>query len=126
VDLTNHDWCACVRVQGVGCVFAELMLRRPFMGGPFLRGGKTGERVTEDQRERLKYRGMYVVLRRTHARTHAITHYRRIVAAAACSLARSLPFIPETHCRTTGLFLSFPYVCPEPVLVKSSLLYING
>ena len=59
VDLTNHDWCACVRVQGVGCVFAELMLRRPFMGGPFLRGGKTGERVTEDQRERLKYRGMY-------------------------------------------------------------------
>jgi hypothetical protein len=114
VDLTNHDWCACVRVQGVGCVFAELMLRRPFMGGPFLRGGKTGERVTEDQRERLKYRGMYAVLRRTHAITH-----RRIVAAAACSLARSLPSIPETHyCRTTGLFLSFPCVCPEPVLVK--------
>jgi hypothetical protein len=24
------------------------------------------------------------------------------------------------------LFLSFPYVCPEPVLVKSSVLYING
>jgi hypothetical protein len=23
-------------------------------------------------------------------------------------------------------FLSFPYVCPEPVLVKRSLLYING
>ena len=22
--------------------------------------------------------------------------------------------------------LSFPYVCPEPVLVKRSLLYING
>eukprot|EP01051_Picozoa_sp_SAG22_P034890 SAG22_NODE_16082_length_333_cov_0.760684_1_plen_66_part_10 len=25
-----------------------------------------------------------------------------------------------------GLFLSFPYVCPEPVLVKRSFLYING
>ena len=25
-----------------------------------------------------------------------------------------------------GLFLSFPYVCPEPVLVKCSFLYING
>jgi hypothetical protein len=25
-----------------------------------------------------------------------------------------------------GLFLSFPYVCPEPVLAKSSFLYING
>jgi hypothetical protein len=24
------------------------------------------------------------------------------------------------------LFWSFPYVCPEPVLVKSSFLYING
>ena len=24
------------------------------------------------------------------------------------------------------LQLSFPYVCPEPVLVKSSFLYING
>jgi hypothetical protein len=23
-------------------------------------------------------------------------------------------------------FLSFPYVCPEPVLVKCSFLYING
>jgi hypothetical protein len=27
------------------------------------------------------------------------------------------------NCR---LFLSFPYVCPEPVLVKCSFLYING
>jgi hypothetical protein len=26
----------------------------------------------------------------------------------------------------TVLFLSFPYVCPEPVLVKRSFLYING
>jgi hypothetical protein len=25
-----------------------------------------------------------------------------------------------------GLFLSFPYVCPEPVLVKRWHLYING
>ena len=24
------------------------------------------------------------------------------------------------------LFFSFPYVCPEPVLAKSSFLYING
>jgi hypothetical protein len=28
--------------------------------------------------------------------------------------------------RKPYLFLSFPYVCPEPVLVKSSILYING
>ena len=27
--------------------------------------------------------------------------------------------------RETALFLSFPYVCPEPVLVKRLLLYIN-
>jgi hypothetical protein len=27
---------------------------------------------------------------------------------------------------TNGTFLSFAYVCPEPVLVKSSFLYING
>jgi hypothetical protein len=26
----------------------------------------------------------------------------------------------------TLFFWSFPYVCPEPVLVKSSFLYING
>ena len=32
------------------------MLRRPFMGGPFLRGGHTDQRVTEDSRERLRYR----------------------------------------------------------------------
>jgi hypothetical protein len=25
-----------------------------------------------------------------------------------------------------GTFLSFPYVCPEPVLVKQCILYING
>lgn len=43
--------------KGVGCVFAELMLRRPFMGGPFLRGGHTGKHVTEDSGERLRYRG---------------------------------------------------------------------
>ena len=27
---------------------------------------------------------------------------------------------------TKRAFLSFPYVCPEPVLVKSSFLYKNG
>lgn len=32
------------------------MQRRPFMGGPFLRGGRTDQRVTEDSRERLRYR----------------------------------------------------------------------
>jgi hypothetical protein len=26
----------------------------------------------------------------------------------------------------TASFLSFPYVCPEPVLVKECILYING
>jgi hypothetical protein len=28
--------------------------------------------------------------------------------------------------KTARPFLSFPYVCPEPVLAKSSFLYING
>jgi hypothetical protein len=28
--------------------------------------------------------------------------------------------------RKNGLFWSFSYVCPEPVLVKSSFLYRNG
>jgi hypothetical protein len=27
---------------------------------------------------------------------------------------------------TRSFFECFPYVCPEPVLVKPSLLYING
>jgi hypothetical protein len=31
-----------------------------------------------------------------------------------------------TRLRKTPLFLSLPYVCPEPVLVKRSFLYING
>ena len=30
------------------------------------------------------------------------------------------------HLMRKRSFLSFPYVCPEPVLVKSSFLYING
>ena len=33
-----------------------------------------------------------------------------------------LPFKPEK----TASFLSFPYVCPEPVLAKCSFIYING
>ena len=37
-------------------MFAELMLRRPFMGGPFQRGGHTDQRVSEDSREQLRYR----------------------------------------------------------------------
>ncbi len=32
----------------------------------------------------------------------------------------------QARLRENGHFLSFPYVCPEPVLVKSSFLYING
>jgi hypothetical protein len=47
--------------QGVGCVFAELMLRRPFMGGPFQRGGHTDQRVTEDSREQLRYRRKHLL-----------------------------------------------------------------
>jgi hypothetical protein len=38
--------------------------------------------------------------------------------------------ILDCHClgalRQNGLLMSFPYVCPEPVLVKSSFIYING
>ena len=29
-------------------------------------------------------------------------------------------------CKNTVPFVSFPYICPEPVLVKSSFLCING
>jgi hypothetical protein len=29
------------------------------------------------------------------------------------------------HLQQNGLFLSFPYVCPKPVLVKSSFLHIT-
>ena len=36
---------------------------------------------------------------------------------------RALEHIPA---KNTSLFLSFPYVCPEPVLAKRSFLYING
>jgi hypothetical protein len=36
----------------------------------------------------------------------------------------------RASCRNAGRkrhsFLSFPYVCPEPVLAKSSFLYKNG
>jgi hypothetical protein len=32
----------------------------------------------------------------------------------------------ECTVRNATLFWSFPYVCPEPVLAKSSFLYING
>jgi hypothetical protein len=32
----------------------------------------------------------------------------------------------NTVLQENGQFLIFPYVCPEPVLVKRSLLYING
>jgi hypothetical protein len=39
--------------------------------------------------------------------------YRR-AGAAVCAVTQRSPF------------LSFPYVCPEPVLVKCSFLYING
>ena len=32
----------------------------------------------------------------------------------------------RAYMRQTRLLFSFPYVCPEPVLVKRSFLYING
>ena len=32
----------------------------------------------------------------------------------------------QPWCGKRHLFLSFPYVCPEPVLAKWSFLYING
>jgi hypothetical protein len=35
-------------------------------------------------------------------------------------------YIQPDGCGKRHLFLSFPYVCPEPVLVKCSFLYING
>ena len=36
-----------------------------------------------------------------------------------CSVARC-------ECENRHSFWSFPYVCPEPILVKRCILYING
>ena len=44
----------------------------------------------------------------------------RIVATEICISPRGL------SCRNASFFECFPYVCPEPVLVKRSFLYING
>jgi len=48
----------------------------------------------------------------------------------APSLAGGRPhssaLIRVARLRKHHLFLSFPYVCPEPVLAKCSFLYING
>jgi hypothetical protein len=40
--------------------------------------------------------------------------------------ARHRYLLPHRCVRKTASFLSFPYVCPEPVLAKCSFLYING
>jgi hypothetical protein len=38
----------------------------------------------------------------------------------------TVPIEPSQPAENVTLVLSFPYVCPEPVLVKCSFLYING
>ena len=55
-SLYHHFASFLVCRWGIGCIFAELMLRKPFMGGPFRRGGHTNERVSDDARERLRFR----------------------------------------------------------------------
>jgi hypothetical protein len=39
-------------------------------------------------------------------------------ANAACFFATLLAVFSSSSCDKTGFFKSFPYVCPEPVLVK--------
>jgi hypothetical protein len=36
------------------------------------------------------------------------------------------PYSPSPACEKRHSFLNFSYVCPEPVLVKRCILYING
>jgi hypothetical protein len=65
--------------------------------------------------------------RRTRPRTEALAASAARVPAACpmimnCGSIRRV-LIPA---RKRHSFLSFPYVCPEPVLVKSCILYING
>jgi hypothetical protein len=53
-----------------------------------------------------------------------------IVPVAAVRAVRSSSCLQGeavvTPKKNATLFLSFPYVCPEPVLVNRSFLYING
>jgi hypothetical protein len=39
---------------------------------------------------------------------------------------QSCPILRHASCETRPSFLNFSYVCPEPVLVKGSFIYING
>jgi hypothetical protein len=36
------------------------------------------------------------------------------------------PYSPSPACEKRHSFLNFSYVCPEPVLAKRCILYING
>jgi hypothetical protein len=72
-----------------------------------------------------------IVFRRTWYKHGTIKDVFRTNVTAVAALriaveATSLPACDRRACTKTALFWSFPYVCPEPVLVKQCILYING
>jgi hypothetical protein len=61
----------------------------------------------------------------THTHTHTHTHTNQKTAFVIAPV-RSQTFASAVPCEKRHSFLSFSYVCPEPVLVKCSFSYING
>ena len=62
-------------------------------------------------------------LQQQHAMAQPATAFR----TGCCSAPnRALGTIPLLRLHKTPLFFEFSYVCPEPVWVKCSFLYING
>ena len=58
-------------------------------------------------------------------RVEQLSH-RAQVRASCCISQRLLRRAGLLPVQQNGLFLRFPYGCPEPVLVKQCILYING
>ena len=54
------------------------------------------------------------------------THVPKWPTIGLSNPATMLVFSQYQTLQQNGLLLSFSYVCPEPVLGKSSVLYING
>ena len=74
----------------------------------------------------------------SHTVEEGVLYKLRVVLAPALAAMTHPPLVQrplvkvDARCRslctnaTRSFFECFPYVCPEPVLVKSSFLYING
>jgi hypothetical protein len=67
----------------------------------------------------------------TPAESSLTSHFSNSHGGAAgdgrrAGIGKGASVISSSMLQHNGLFLRFPYVCPEPVLVKSSFVYING